>query len=74
VISRDSLPRSPCCNSFEWVELRYNPNNNGVAYQCGHCGASRSQWLKHAELQDVNVLALPKWAAPSWPGEQELPF
>jgi hypothetical protein len=42
-------------------ELRRNPANNGVAYQCSDCNEVLSHWLPHSQLQDVNVLTLPLW-------------
>jgi hypothetical protein len=42
-------------------ELRRNPANNGVGYQCADCNEVLSAWLPHSELQDVNVLTLPLW-------------
>lgn len=78
------LRQTPCCDGY-WarnypvfgsppIELRYNPNNNGVAYQCLHCGSPATGWIKHSELPDVNVLALPRWAERTIPGQASLPF
>ncbi len=66
--------RQACCGLFVVTELRYNPNNNGVAYQCVHCGSPRSNWIKHSELTDLNVAALPRWADRTIPGQASLPF
>ena len=67
-------PRHACCGLFIVTQLCFNPNNNGVAYQCVHCGAARSNWIKHSELTDLDLQKLPRWAERTIPGQASLPF
>lgn len=54
-------------------ELRRNPANNGVGWQCSSCNAVLSQWLPHERLGRINVLELPLWdRTPKLPGQGTL--